>query len=146
MPTPQVKIVYRYCNELEPMQQFYVDLLGLTQTSIENGKQAGFVEVDCGGFRLTFLQSSTPLPVYTQLSKLPGCVGGEIEQALCSVEYPADDYAAVVDRLRAGGFHSPQPDGEWSYPVLDPMGNTIEVYRAFGDEVPEGAENVAVSQ
>lgn len=146
MPTPQVKFVYRYCNDLEATRRFYVDLLGLTHTSVKNGVQGGFVEVDCGGFRLTFLKSTTELPVYTQLSKLPGCEGGEIEQALCSVEYTADDYVAVVDRLRSAGVNSPQPDGEWSYPVLDPMGNTIEVYRAFGDEVPAGAENVAVSQ
>ena len=146
MATPKVVIVYRYCNDLEAMRHFYVELLGFANTSIENGRQGGFIKVDCGGFRMTFLKSSTELPVYTQLSKLPGCQGGEIEQALCSVEYSVDAYAVVVERLRAAGVHSPQADGEWSYPVLDPMGNTIEVYRAFGDEVPAGAESVAVSQ
>src|SRR5262245_49032395 len=114
MPQPKVTIIYRYCNDLEATRRFYVDLLGLPHTSVKNGESGGFVEVDCGGFRMTFLKSSTPLPVATQLSKLPGCNGGEIEQALCSVEYAADEYAAVVDRLRAAGINSPQPDGEWS--------------------------------
>ena len=56
------------------------------------------------------------------------------------------EFGRDSQRLRDAGITSPQADGEWSYPVLDPMGNTIEVYRAFGDEVPAGAENVAVSE
>jgi catechol 2,3-dioxygenase-like lactoylglutathione lyase family enzyme len=143
---PTVRFVYAYCNDLEAMRRFYADLLGLPQTSVENGRNGGFIELDCGGFRLAFLQAAAPRPVATELSKLPGCTGGEIEQALCSIEYSAEDYAAVIARLAAAGHHSPQPDGEWSYPVLDPMGNTVEVYRAFGDEVPAGAENCAVSK
>jgi hypothetical protein len=143
---PAIRFVYAYCNDLEAMHRFYVDLLGLAHTSVENGRRGGFVEVDGGGVRLAFLQSSTPRPVAEQLSKLPGCTGGVIEQALCSIEYTAEDYAAVVARLREAGIESPQPDGEWSYPVLDPMGNTVEVYRAFGDEVPAGAEECAMSQ
>jgi hypothetical protein len=144
---PTVRFLYTYCNDLEAMRRFYVDLLGLTHTSAENGRQGGFVEVDCGGFRLTFMQSSYPRPVQQALSKLPGVAGGSAEQVLCSVEYDADEYQGVVARLCAAGVAVARTAADWNCPVLDPMGNTVEVYRAFTPEaVPAGAEDCAVSR
>ena len=113
---PSVRFLYTYCNDLEAMRRFYVDLLGLAHTSVENGKQGGFVEIDCGGFRLTFMQSSTVRPVQTEHSKLPGVVGGTAEQVLCSVEYDAEGYAGVVERLRAAGVPAAKADAERGTP------------------------------
>jgi len=147
MSAPRVPFMYSYCNDLEATRRFYVDLLGLEHTSVNNGRECGFVEVNCGGFRLTFMLSSYPRPVETELSKLPGVEGGTAEQVLCSVEYDAEDYELVVGRLQAAGVIAGKAEADWSYPVLDPMGNTVEVYRAFtADNVPAGAENVAISQ
>ncbi len=64
-------------------------------------------------------------------SRQLGWNGGTGSAPSWGVELDADGFRAAVDRVldsRAGTwFDAPQWVGYWSFPVRDPMGNTVEL-------------------
>jgi catechol 2,3-dioxygenase-like lactoylglutathione lyase family enzyme len=140
---PSIKFIYNYCNDVEAMRQFYIELLGLPQTFFMNDERGRFLEFNCEGIEFMFFQASAPLPVPTEFSRQPGWEGGTLERPSCSIEYPPREFAACVKRLQTAGVRSAKPAPEchgsyWAFPVLDPMGNTVEPVLQLPEELPAG--------
>jgi hypothetical protein len=140
---PCIKFIYNYCNDVETVRQFYIDLLALPLTYFMNDERGRFLEFNCGGIEFMFFQSPRPAPVVTEFSRQPGWEGGTLERPSCSIEYSAADFAACVERLQRAGVTSARPAPEcrgsyWAFPVLDPMGNTVEPVLQLAEDLPEG--------
>jgi catechol 2,3-dioxygenase-like lactoylglutathione lyase family enzyme len=124
-----VQFFYSYVNDLAATRRFYADGLGL-QVTMENPQ---FVELSGNGVKLVFVHADAPLEVETRFSSMPGWNAGDAQRALCSIEYGSREFRDVVRRL--GILSVPTAvstpvwrAGSWELPVLDPMGNTVELY------------------
>jgi catechol 2,3-dioxygenase-like lactoylglutathione lyase family enzyme len=143
---PAIRFIYSYCNDMEAMRRFYIDLLGLPLTFYMNDDRGQIFEFNCGGIELMFFPAEPRLPVQTEFSRQPGWEGGKLQHPSCSIEYDAQDFADCVARLQAAGVPALRPQPEcrgsyWAFPVLDPMGSTVEPVLQLGDNVlPEGTE------
>jgi catechol 2,3-dioxygenase-like lactoylglutathione lyase family enzyme len=121
-------------NDIDAMRHFYTDLVGLAEGSYRNDAQYGWLTYDCGGFEFMCFRTSQPLPVPEQFSAQPGWEGGQRLAISWSVSIPEAQFAEVVQRLKSDGVKcfAEQPlwaqDSYWSFPVLDPTGNTVELY------------------
>jgi catechol 2,3-dioxygenase-like lactoylglutathione lyase family enzyme len=140
---PCIKFIYNYCNDVEAMRRFYIELLGLPLTFFMNDERGRFLEFNCSGIEFMFFESKSPLPVLTEFSRQPGWEGGILERPSCSIEYPPTEFQACVKRLQDAGIVSARPQPEcrgsyWAFPVLDPMGNTVEPVLQLDKELPEG--------
>jgi len=132
-PAPKINFIYNSCNDLTAMREFYSNLIGMNETSYREGEQ-GWLVYDCGGFQFMVFPAGYELPVLTDWGMQPGWEGGTLEVPSWSVEVPEPDFAATVQLLIDAGVpcFSDVPrwcqDSYWSFPVRDPMGNTVEVY------------------
>jgi catechol 2,3-dioxygenase-like lactoylglutathione lyase family enzyme len=144
---PQVTLGYIYvsCNDIAAMQRFYTGLLGFSEQSYSDEGEFKWLVCRCSGFELMFFPAATPLPVGEGWHAQPGWEGGDREGVSWSVLVPEEQFAETVRRLQSAGtphfFDKPQwlQDCYWGFPVLDPMGNTVEVYTT-PKERPENTE------
>jgi catechol 2,3-dioxygenase-like lactoylglutathione lyase family enzyme len=127
-----VRFVYTFCNDLAAMRRFYTDLLGLDEAGYSEDHR--YLCYQCEGFQLMFFRPHAEVPVKEGWADQPAYDGGSEYVASWSVEVPAEELAATVERLRAAGVESfaAEPDWRvnsyWGFTVKDPMGNTVEVY------------------
>lgn len=132
-PVPRVNIrfIYQSCNDLLAMRRFYGELLGMQESSYKEGK---WLVYQCEGFQFMIFPAGYEMLLQDGFAMQPGWSGGTTESISWSVAIPEEDFAATVLRLQAADieaqFEQPtwQQDSYWSYPVRDPMGNTVEVY------------------
>jgi catechol 2,3-dioxygenase-like lactoylglutathione lyase family enzyme len=135
----KIAYIYQSCNDLPAMRHFYTDLLGMDEGSYQEGEQ-GWLVYDCGGLLFMIFPSTYELEQAGGWGMQPGWAGGSVEALSWSVEVPAERFAAVVAALQGEGveayFDKPQwfQDSYWGYPVKDPMGNTVEVFRNVSPE------------
>lgn len=133
MPEARLNYIYIACNSLDAMHHFYSELVGLEESSYREGAD-GWLVYTMGGFEFMIFPASNPLPVHETWSSQPGWLGGELEVPSWSIEIPAEQFATTVERLKSGGVPtwSATPmwcmDSYWSFPVRDPMGNTVEIH------------------
>ncbi len=129
--TAKVDFVYVYCNDVAAMRHFYVDLLGM---QISDDMEGYYFCLMCGGLRFMVFAAENPVEVLEAWSDQPGWMGGVLPRVSWSVGVPPEQLDAVARRLTAAGAPtwSAVPfwaqDSYWSFPVRDPMGNTVEVY------------------
>ncbi len=143
VPKVKIRFVYNHCNDLLAMRRFYTDLLGMTELGYN--LEWNWLGYDCAGFQLMFFGAEDKLPVPTEFTDQPGYNGGDREGISWSVAVPEDEFAATVRRLKEAGVpcFDDRPrwyqDSYWGFPVLDPMGVTVEVF-CFPKDKPESAE------
>ena len=134
---PGVKFIYLFCADLQKMRYFYTELLGLQEIYYDDDLN-GTVAYDCDGLQFTIsvdpgAQSSTQ-----GWARQPGWEGGREPSLSWSICLTENDYGEVIQKLQAAkvvAFHpQPQWQGYWSFPVKDPMGNTVEVVLAPQEE------------
>jgi hypothetical protein len=89
-----------------------------------------------------FFRGHYELPVIDEWTWQPGW-GGDIDGISWSIEYDDETFAEVVDAIKADGNFTLLTDwpewrvgSYWGFNVLDPMGNTVELY-CSPDETPE---------
>lgn len=132
----KVPFVYHVCNDVEAMRRFYVDLLGMEQSAFLDTKEFGFLALECGGLQLMWFRADEPLPVADAFACQPGWAGGTLDVSSFSTLVPEEDFTAVYERLKDAGVKMFEPvphwrqDSYWGLSVLDPMGQTVEVYTA----------------
>jgi catechol 2,3-dioxygenase-like lactoylglutathione lyase family enzyme len=134
------RFVYNHCNDLEAMRHFYTDLLGMTEIGFN--LDWNWLGYQCDGFQLCFFGAYETQPVLTEFTDQPGYHGGDLEGISWSIEIPGENFAETVDRLLEAEvprlFDEPQLNlgSYWGFPVLDPMGITVEVF-CFAEDIPE---------
>lgn len=127
MPGASVRYLYLPCDDLPAMRRFYGELIGLDEIWFGDG----MVAFDCGGLQFTVFECNTAERVVAGWARQPGWEGGEAAAVSWSAEMTAESFAAAVGRLGTVGVDARWPEprwvGYWSFPVRDPMGNTVEL-------------------
>lgn len=133
-PQISIRFIYSYANDLAAMRVFYSDLLGMQEQSYSNEGVWLWLVYKCAGFEFMFFKPDQPLPVVTDFSAQPGWPNGKLYRVSWSVSVPESRFGDTVRRVLESGatcaFDKPQwfQDSYWGFPVLDPMGNTVELY------------------
>jgi len=146
-PKPKVNLrfVFSMCNDIAAMKKFYTDLLGMQGTAFFNEEQFGYLAYKCDGLDFMFFKTHGKVHVKDEWTWQPGYEGGSHDAVSWAIEVPMEDFAATVKRLREASVRafSGKPewrqDSYWGYSVMDPMGNTVEVY-VSPKEKPENRE------
>ena len=135
MPVPGVRFLYIGCNDLSRMRTFYSDLVGLDEIYYsDDDRTLGY---DCDGFQFTVIESTEAAPADSRWDRQPGWVGGTRAAVSWSVALTESTFGPAVERLGDAGVPCFRPTpvwvGYWSFPVKDPMGNTVEITYAPAD-------------
>lgn len=118
--------LYLHTADLAAARGFYSEMLGLDEI-VASEEVIGY---RIGALQLTIAKHENP-PAVEGWSRQLGWEGGTTAVPSWGVEVADDAFGPTVRRLRA----TPSPAwssepvwvGYWSFPVLDPMGNTVEV-------------------
>ena len=139
---PSVRFVYFGCTDLPAMRRFYSDLIGLNEIYHAEGVD-GSIAYDCDGFQFTILATESASEANGGWSRQPGWNGGTRARASWSVVCSVVTFPAAVRRLLDAGvptyYEEPKWHGYWGFPVMDPMGNTVELSLPL-DEKPDSTE------
>lgn len=133
-PVIRLSFIYNHCNDIEEMRRFYTDLIGLKEFAYHNDEQWGWLCYKTGGLELMFFRTEETIPKQEQWAVQPGWEGGTFEGTSWSIEVPEEEFASVVERLLSAEVRifKDKPmwlqDCYWGFPVMDPMGNTVEVH------------------
>lgn len=126
----QLGFTYLFTNDLSEMKKFYWEILGLNLTWDEEDSIAFMVN----DHQLSITYDKNFRKPNPDFAKQPGWKGGTATRTSWSINFPMDEYEEVIERLQMkqtpAYFTAPQWFGYWSYPVLDPMNNTIEMTSA----------------
>ncbi len=134
-PAVRMSFVYNFCNDIEAVRTFYVTLLGMHEASYQNTKEFGWLNINAGGFEFMFFRVDTALPP-RDFAGQPGDGGGEGLSTSWSVLIPEGEFDATWRKLRAAKVRAMtetptwRQGSYWGYTVMDPAGNTVEVYAA----------------
>lgn len=130
-PKVNIRFLYNYCNDLAEIRQFYTDLLGMKETAYN--EEWNYLCYKVEGMDFMFFGSDEEIPVRDKFADQPGWPGGELAIVSWTMDIPEGEYADTIGRLKAAGVTAArenphwEQDSYWCFPVLDPMGNTVEV-------------------
>jgi len=135
-PKPKInlKFLFLICNDVQAIKDFYVGLLGMEETAFMDEPEFGWLSIRCDGFDFMWFRSNGNMPVLMDWTGQPGYEGGPIEATSWAINIPEEDFAAMYKKLKDSGVKAfseiPQwrQKSYWGYSVMDPMGNTVEVY------------------
>ena len=134
-PQARINFIYLHARDMEAMRSFYKDLLGCTEISYRavDSEDWGWSVFDMGSFQFMIHPAAAAIPQQGWAMQ-PGWEGGTVPGMSWSLIVSEAAFGDCVNRLRAAttkAFHA-QPqwcqDCYWSYPVQDPMGNTVELH------------------
>ena len=129
-----INYIYRWCDDLSTMRNFYTRLIGLDEGVFTDTKEYGFIEYISNDLRMYILRGTEIEPQDAGWAKQPGYLKGDLERTSYTIKVPEAKYADVVRRLQEANVKSFQEkptwlqDEYWSYIVQDPMGVTVELY------------------
>ncbi|HOO97478.1 MAG TPA: hypothetical protein PKV16_07570 [Caldisericia bacterium] len=143
-PKVTVNVLYLYCDSANEMRHFYKDLVGLGEHDF------GVSSIYCGqtsdGLSMMWVESENGVaPKPGEWANTLGFEGGKSEEPSWGIQISMDEFKDTVKRLTDGGVKTlfPKPiwcqDSYWAFPVMDPMGYTVEVY-AVPKEKPESKD------
>ncbi len=129
-PKVNIRFLYNYCNDLAEMRHFYTELLGMKETIYNE-------EWNClcyrsEGFDFMFFGSKERIPVKDKFAWQPGW-GGDLFITSWTIDIAEAEYAETIEKLKSANVPAVnknphwEQDSYWCFPVLDPMGNTVEV-------------------
>ncbi|MDG5788568.1 hypothetical protein QA612_13865 [Evansella sp. AB-P1] len=118
---------YIFCSDLEKMKWFYTDILHLNLIWENNHSIAYMI----GQHQFSIhLFKNVPL-ISEEYSIQPGWEGGKVPRTSWSLECDMKNFEEIVQASKENKirtfFNEPKWIGYWSYPMLDPMNNTIEI-------------------
>lgn len=120
-------LTYLFCNDLEKMKWFYGEVLQLE--SIWESEASIAFQIGDHQLSIEYHEGfEIPSPHF---AIQPGWEGGTEPRTSWSIEYDGETYGEVVQRVKQYGVkrssEEPRWQGYWSFPLLDPMNNTIEI-------------------
>jgi catechol 2,3-dioxygenase-like lactoylglutathione lyase family enzyme len=126
-----LRFLYVFCHDLASMRHFYSELIGLQEVYYAPGDDGGLAYT-CDGLQFTIFPTSDSLSVPAAWHQQPGWQGGTLPEPSWSITCESDmAFRAALQRLGeaqvSSFFDQPQWLGYWSFPVKDPMGNTVEL-------------------
>ncbi|HEY3321787.1 MAG TPA: VOC family protein [Planctomycetota bacterium] len=134
-PKVNIRFLYSYCNDLEATRRFYTECLGMQEQSYANDKEFGWINYKCDGLEYMFFRvDDQTLPMPQGFAAQPGGGGGARPVPSWSIQVPESAYEQTIGNLQMAGFPSNQrhplwlQDSYWGYVVMDPAGNTVEVF------------------
>jgi len=120
------------------MRQFYSDLLGLDEIYFSE-EPDGAVAYDCDGLQFTIFSDNSIQFDAQDWARQPGWRGGENSLMSWSVVLTREGFRDAVHKLVNAYVESyydkPEWHNYWSFPVKDPMGNTVEIVLDSGEKV-----------
>jgi hypothetical protein len=118
---------YIHCNDLDKMKSFYSDVLELNRIW-QNEESLAY---QIGDHQLSIrLQPAMNTPEQA-FAIQEGWEGGTSDRPSWSLECDKESFSGIVKRAIEkeiiSYFPAPKWVGYWSYPLLDPMNNTLEI-------------------
>jgi len=136
-PQPGIIFLYLFCNDLHAMRHFYSNLLGLNEIYYSEVPD-GPVAYDCDGLQFTIVFNASAQKAPPGWGCQPGWQAGSQPIISWSVVLTEGGFETAVQRLMAADveafYKEPQWQNYWSFPVKDPMGNTVEIVLASEKE------------
>lgn len=132
IPRVNIRFLFGFCNDLSAMRRFYSELLGLQELDYQ--EQYGYLTYQSEGWQFMLFKAKKEIPVLTKWTDQPGYQGGELQTSSIAVEVPEEQYPETYIQLRDARvkMFNDRPewrmDSYWGLSVMDPMGNTMEVY------------------
>lgn len=118
---------YVFCNDLEAMKKFYSDVLHLALV----WEDPTSIAYKVANHQLSITFDAGFNPPSAEYAIQPGWPGGTALRISWSLECDRENFLRIVQAAKATGaqFRQPEPKwvGYWSFPLLDPMNNTIEI-------------------
>lgn len=113
------------------MRHFYSNLLQLDELYYAAGEEGGLA-YRCNALQFTIFESPLAKPASPEWHRQPGWPGGSLVEPSWSIESESEEaFRAALIRLKNADtrtyFEFPRWFGYWSFPVKDPMGNTVEI-------------------
>ena len=133
----ELNTIFRWCNDVAPMRQFYSDCLGLEEAFFRDDEEHGWLTYQIGQVQLVFIRTSVPLQVAAEFARNPGYRGGSLEAESWILKMERPSFEAIVKRLQASSYklYAMKPEqsrpGALQFLALDPMGFTVEIYTEF---------------
>ncbi len=126
--------IFRWCNDVEKMRQFYTECLGLNETYFKNDHEHGWLTYQLSEVQLVFTRSDEPLSESNLFAKNPAYRDGETHETSWVIEVEPVDFKPIVEKIKQNGYpiyndgpYSNRP-GHLQMIVRDPMGMTVELY------------------
>lgn len=120
---------YIFCNDLEKMKWFYTEIVHLNL--IWDSKES--IAFKIGEHQLSIDFNENFDPPTADFAIQPGWIGGSQPRTSWSLECDKDDFNEIFRSVRSNEItlYYTEPEwvgnGYWSFPILDPMNNTIEI-------------------
>ena len=146
-PKINVRFIHNWTNDLGATRKLYTDLIGMQEVSFKDEEQWGWVAYQCEGLQYMFmrLDVENKKAEITEFAFHPGHSGGTIATASFGIEIPEADFCELVEKLQQSEYKLEtkipewRQDCYWGISVLDPAGNTVELYTTPKDR-PEKTE------
>lgn len=133
-PKINIRFFFDFCNDLNEMRRFYTELVGLKEVSFRDDGENSWLVYQCEGFQIMWFKSGKRIEPRNEWAIQPGYTGGKLEVRSFSIEVPEKKFSEIVGKLISAKVKTladaPQwrQDSYWGYSVMDPMGNTVEIY------------------
>ncbi len=120
--------IFHLCNDIDKVRFFYTELLGLHELEY---KKDTYVDYK---FKETTIMFSAKENILSGIKNFNSKHQNEFEPFSWSIEVTEDLFPVIVNKLCKAGIKTIQKvpawnhDGYWSFSVLDPMGNNIQIY------------------
>jgi hypothetical protein len=120
--------IFNICNDVDKMRFFYTELLGFQELGYKKG---AFVDYK---FKETTIMFSAKEDIFSDMKSYSDRHQNGSEPISWSIEVEEDLFPELLNKLCKSGVKTLQKvpawnhDGFWSFSVLDPMGNNIQIY------------------
>ncbi len=135
--------LYLHASDLEQARDFYTNVLRLKEIYFSEEEQS--VGYQVGSVQITIGQHSQARHIERWSNQL-GWQCGTSSDPSWGFDLEREPFRDAVDRSRhqaSKTYHAePKWVGYWSFPVKDPMGNTVEISSTDPDAWPPSSVNV----
>ena len=130
----KLKYIYRYCNDINEMKDFYSGILGFQEKSFGDHKGFGWLEYEFGDTKLAFYKDEGKAPKIKDFAKQPAQDLGKKEITSFGIQYKEEEFRKLYEKLVEEKIslltEKPQwlVDSYWGITIRDPMGFSLEIF------------------
>lgn len=131
-PKINIRFFFNHCNDLNEVRHFYSEVIGLQEKAFNI--EWGYLCYQSDGFEMMFFKDEKKVSHFEEWTDQPGWEGGTLKVTSWAIEIPEEMFNEVFRRLKDSGVKMfkevPEwrTDNYWGLSVMDPVGNTLEVY------------------